>query len=163
MTLNIFNPKFCLSDHLNGSWSTGVVNSSKDKIPVEVAQGVPRLKFGLSSDSDHDWFCGALPFNSSWSPVDLTQYKFLNFTFYGDDNICCRIGFKDADDNDSLELDLHQEEKCVEAQECSISLPINSFGNDGFKPEEGRLLKIVGYNDATFYISEIILSSESLV
>ena len=160
MTLNIFNPKFCLSDHLSTSWSSGVVGSSQEKIPLEVAQGIPRLKFALDLDGDNDWFCGAVALNSAWEPIDLTQYDLLNFTFYADDNICCRVGFKDVDENDSLEIDLHKEHDCIEGQECALSLPISSFGNSTFNPEKGRLLKIVGYNDASFYISEITLSSE---
>lgn len=163
MTLNIFNPKFCLSDHLNTSWSVGVAGSQGDKIPLEVAQGIPRLKFSLGQDSKNDWFCGAVALNSSWDSVDLTEYNFLNFSFYADDNICCRIGFKDDGDNDSLELDLHREAECTEGQECLLSLALHSFNDDGFNPKKGRLLKIIGYNNAAFYISEVSLSSEAVV
>jgi hypothetical protein len=163
MILKIFNPKFCLSDHLNASWSTGVANSKKEKIPVEVAQGIPRLKFSLAEDSEQDWFCGALPLTSTWKSVDLTQYKFLNFTFYANDNSCCRVGFKDEEGADSLELDLNREAQCIEGQESALSFRINSFVCDNFNPRAARLLKIIGYNNAFFYISEVHLSSEPVV
>ena len=163
MTLNIFNPKFCLTDHLSASWCSGVGLSKSKKIPIEVVQGVPRLKFSLSDDSETQWFCGVVALNSAWAAVDLTEYKFLNLTFYADDNICCRIGFKDEDENDSNEIDLHREPDCVDGQECHLSLPLSSFKEEGYSPQKGRLLKIVGYNDACFYISAVTLSSEASI
>tara|TARA_R100000008_G_scaffold85511_1_gene75659 strand:- start:755 stop:1246 length:492 start_codon:yes stop_codon:yes gene_type:complete len=161
MKLNIFNPKFCLANHLKNSWCEGVAGSFNEKLPLEVANGVPRLKFTQDPASREDWFCGVLPFNSAWEVLSLDDYLFLNFNFYSEDHLCCRIGFKDEDENDSAEVEVFKIPGSTEGEECALSIPLHKFQQEGFTEDKARLLKIVGYNEASFYISEVMLSDES--
>ena len=161
MILNVFNPKFCLSPHLNSSWCAGVYDSVDEKIPVEIAQGVPRLKFSQCPESEEDWFCGVIALDPAWGSLDLEPFKFLNFNFYADDNLCCRVGLKDASDNDSVELEMSREPNCAEGQESHLCIDLSRFSPNkdaDFNPSEARLLKVVGYNNSAFYISEVSLS-----
>jgi hypothetical protein len=161
MILNVFSPKFCLTSHLSSSWSVGVYDSVDEKIPVEVAQGIPRLKFSQCPESKEDWFCGVIALDPAWASVDLESFKFLSFNFYADDNLCCRVGLKDASDNDSVELEMSRESNCAEGQESHLCIDLSRFSPDkgaDFNPSEARLLKVVGYNNSAFYISEVSLS-----
>ena len=162
MIQNIFNPKFCLSTCVKESWCAGVLDSEGDKIPIEVAQGIPRLRLSQSPEVKEEWFCAVLPLDPVWASIDLTPFKFVNFNFYTDEISCCRVGLKDASDNDSVELELSRESSCVVGEESHVSLDLSRFLDDppsDFNPKESRLLKFIGYNDTAFYISEVTLSS----
>tara|TARA_R110000824_G_scaffold86593_2_gene214145 strand:+ start:2775 stop:3275 length:501 start_codon:yes stop_codon:yes gene_type:complete len=162
MIQNIFNPKFCLSTQVRESWCAGVLDSDRGKIPIEVVQGIPRLKLDQDPNAKEDWFCAVLPLDPVWGSIDLETFKFLNFNFYTDYGLYCRVGLKDASENSSLELELYGEENCREGDESRLSLDLSRFLDDppsDFNPKESRLLKFIGYNDTAFYISEVTLSS----
>ena len=71
------------------------------------------------------------------------------------------MGLKDASDNDSVELEMSREPNCAEGQEIHLCIDLSRFSPDkgaDFNPSEARLLKVVGYNNSAFYISEVSLS-----
>ena len=84
--MDIFNPPLCLAKELKNSWSTNLLTTlDPEKIPVEVAQGVPRLKLVHDTASKEDWFACALPLQSSWDPLDISEFNTLKFTLYTDE------------------------------------------------------------------------------
>ena len=159
--INLFNPKFCLSNHLKHSWCVGILNSKDEKIPIETIEGVPSLKIVQDSYSDESWCCGIVPFNHGWEAINLNRYNFISFNFYAEDNLSCRIGLKDKEENDSAEVEVFAIPNSREGDMFTAHVPLHRFMTEGFNSEETRLFKIVGYNDAAFYISQIVLSSEA--
>ena len=163
MPLNIFNPKLCLADHLKHSWSMGVHGAMEGKLPIETVEGIPRLKIMQDPYSEESWCCGVVPFNQAWDCVNLNKYNFLNFNFYGEDSLSCRVGFKDKEENDSSEIEIFSIPNVCEGELCAVSIPLYHFEGNNFNPKEARLFKMVGYNNSAFYLSQLSLSREAVV
>ena len=81
--MDIFNPTLCLAKELKSSWCQNMVTElDQSKVPIEVVEGVPRLKMVHDESSPHSWFAAALPTQSSWEPCDISEFNFLSFTAY---------------------------------------------------------------------------------
>ena len=84
--MDIFNPTLCLAKQLKNSWSTNIATElDKDKVPVEVVEGVPRLKMVYDQHAKEDWFACAIPIQSSWEPVDASKFTELSLNLYSED------------------------------------------------------------------------------
>ena len=160
MNLEIFKPKFFLKEHYSASWCSNLKGQINDNIPVEIAQGTPRLKFIQNKSSeDNDWCAAAIPLNPAWTTVDISDFKFINFDFYCDSPPYCKIGLISDEENHSPEYDLNSKLKIEPEELTSVSIPL-SFFKGHFDLETSRLLKIVGYANCAFYISDIVLTNE---
>jgi|TARA_R110000824_G_scaffold368988_2_gene558376 hypothetical protein len=157
--MDIFNPQLCLSKELKNSWSTNLVTTlDPEKIPVEVAQGVPRLKLVHDSDSKEDWFACAIPLQSSWDPVDVTNFNLLKFTLYTDE-VCgglVRLEDEGGEESGDFELDMLN---MGAGEEHTVTVALAAFTGEPSKCDlkTAKLLKFVGYKGAAFYVSEICL------
>ena len=160
MNIEIFKPKFFLKEHYSSSWASNLKGQLNDNIPVEIAQGTPRLKFIQDKSSeDKDWCAGAIPLIPDWSTKDISNFKSIDFDFYCDSPSYCKIGLISDEENHSPEYDLNSKLNIEPEELTSISIPI-SFFKGHFDLETSRLLKIVGYANCAFYISDIVLTNE---
>lgn len=157
--MDIFNPPLCLSKELKNSWSTNLVTTlDPEKIPVEVAQGVPRLKLVHDSTSKEDWFACAIPLQSSWEPVNATNFNLLKFTLYTDE-VCgglLRLEDEDGEESGDFELDMLNVRG---GEEHTVTVALAALTGEPSKCDlkAVKLLKFVGYKGAAFYVSEICL------
>jgi hypothetical protein len=160
MNIEVFKPKFFLKEHYGASWCSNIKGQLNDNIPVEIAQGNPRLKFVQDKSSeDKDWCAGAIPFRPDWSAIDISAFKSIDFDFYCDSPSYCKIGLISEGEDHSSEYDLNSKLKIEQEELTSISIPI-SFFKDGFDVKNSRLLKIIGYANCAFYISDIVITNE---
>jgi hypothetical protein len=157
--MDIFNPPLCLAKELKNSWSANLVTVlDPEKIPIEVAQGVPRLKLVHDSSSKEDWFAGVIPLQSSWDCLDITEFTTLKLTIYTDEECGGMIRMEDesGEESQDFELELLQAKA---GEEHSITIALETFTREPSRCdlERAKLLKFVGYKGAAFYVSEICL------
>jgi len=155
--MDIFNPSLCLTKELKNSWSTNLVTESDpEKIPIEVAQGVPRLKMIHDTSSPDDWFACAIPLDNSWDPVDLSGFTLLKFTLYTDEEVGGLIRLEDEEGVESSDFEIETMAPAP-GEEHALTLALEVFSQDGLNMQKIKLLKFIGYKGAAFYISEICL------
>ena len=152
--MNIFNPNLCLAKQLKNSWSTNIVTElDPEKIPIEVVQGVPRLKMIHDTNSGEDWFACALPLNNSWEKVDISKFTTLEFCLYTNEENTGVVRLEDEDNVESKDVEIDP----VPGEETQISIKLNSLKSRGLDYKKIRLLKIIGYKGSSFYVSELRL------
>ena len=107
--MDIFNPTLCLARQLKDSWSANLLTESnaENKVPIEVAEGVPRLKIIPDTTSSEDWCACAVPIQSTWDPVDISEFKTLALTVYREGDSGGVLRLVDDQDNESQEYNLH--------------------------------------------------------
>jgi len=155
--MDIFNPPLCLAKELKNSWSTNLVTDlDPEKIPIEVAQGVPRLKMMHDTNSKDDWFACAIPLQSTWDPVDLSEFDALKFTLYIDEECGGVVRLEDDSGVESADFELETMAPSP-GEENTVTVALGAFEMDEINFKEIKLLKFIGYKGAAFYISEICL------
>ena len=157
--MDIFNPPLCLAKELKNSWSTNLTTSlDPDKIPIEVAQGVPRLKLVHDISSKEDWFACALPLQSSWDPLDISEFNTLKFTIYTDEECGGMVRLEDERGEESQDFELEMLQAGA-GEEHVITVALAAFTREPSQCDlkTVKLLKFVGYKGAAFYVSEICL------
>ena len=154
--MNIFNPQICLSKYLKASWCCNVsLSNDTNQIPIDIVQGIPRLRLEHDLNSKHDWFACAIPVDSSWEASDISNFDSLNFKLYSDQQVGGLIRLEDSDQNESLDFDFTN---LIDLEsEVSIKVSLDRFFNKSFDPKKCRLLKIIGLKSSAFYISEVTL------
>ena len=155
--MDIFNPTLCLSRQLNNSWSTNLITElDPDKIPIEIVEGIPRLKMVHDTHSRDDWFACAVPLRSSWEPADISEFSTLSLILYSEGGEGGLIRFEDESGLESA--DLHIEDSLGSfAEELPIDIDISCLKDEDLNIEAIKLLKFIGYKGAAFYISEVCL------
>lgn len=154
--MDIFNPQICLSKYLKNSWATNIETAhAVDKIPVELIGGVPRLRLQHNEGSSQDWFATAIPLSSDWGSVDISNFEHLTFNIYSEHSIGGLIRLEDEAQFESADFEI--EKSMVPEKDISVRVRIQALleGNGEFDEQKCRLLKIVGYKGAAFYLSEI--------
>jgi hypothetical protein len=75
----VFSPSIMLVDSFKQSWCKNI-ESDNGKIPIHLGLK-ERGTYALSIKpmKEGEWFAFSLPFNSQWSPINLNQFKTLNF------------------------------------------------------------------------------------
>tara|TARA_Y100000592_G_scaffold18799_1_gene28766 strand:- start:20292 stop:20765 length:474 start_codon:yes stop_codon:yes gene_type:complete len=156
--MDIFNPQICLSKYLKNSWATNIETAhAPDKIPVELIGGVPRLRLEYNEGSNQDWFASAIPLSSDWSGVDISNFEHLTFNIYSEHAIGGLIRLEDEDQVESADFEI--EKSMAPEKDVSVRVRVQALleGADNFDKQKCRLLKIVGYKGAAFYLSEICI------
>ena len=155
--MDIFNPTLCLSKQLNNSWSKNLITElDPDKIPIEIVEGIPRLKMVHDTHSRDDWFACAIPLRSSWEPVDISEFNTLSLVLYSEGNEGGFIRFEDSSGTESKDFhidDFHN----GGSEEASASIDLNRLKDQELDSTAIKLLKIIGYKGAAFYVSEVFL------
>ena len=155
--MDIFNPTLCLAKELKNSWSQNLVTElDQSKVPIEIVEGVPRLKMVHDERSSNPWFATALPTQSSWEPLDISEFNSLCFTIYMEEGSGGVVRLEDASGNESGDIILSD---IVEEfnDESSVEIDLNPLKESKLDMEKIKLLKFIGYKGAAFYISEVCL------
>ena len=127
--MNIFNPQLCISKELTNSWAAHIESLTPNKVPIEILEGVPRLKLVHSASAPENWFAIAIPLSPTWAPQDLQPYRSLCFTIVAAEG----------------------------SEEASIEIPLGDFG-ESLDITSIKLIKFIGYKNSAFYISQIYAS-----
>ena len=155
--MDIFNPTLCLSKQLNNSWATNLITElDPDKIPIEIIEGIPRLKMVHDTHSRDEWFACAIPLRSTWEPLDISEFDKLTLVLYSEGNEGGFIRFEDESGQESKDFhidDFHS----GESEEASVSIDLGRLKDQGLDIKAIKLLKIIGYKGAAFYVSEVSL------
>ena len=155
--MDIFNPSLCLAKQLKNSWSTNITTElEKDKIPIEVVEGVPRLKMVYDDHSKEDWFACAIPIQNTWEPFDASNFKNLSLNLYSENGEGGVIKFEDNSNKESRDFNI-SELMNNPSEEQHISIPLSSIKENGLNTKELKLIKFIGYKESAFYISEVCL------
>ena len=157
--MDIFNPALCLAKELKNSWSTNLATTlDPEKVPIEVAQGVPRLKLVHDSTSKQDWFACAIPLQSSWDPLDVTEFNVLKFTVYTDEECGGLVRLEDESGEESGDFELDMLD-AGSGEEHTVTVALDALTMEPSKCDlkSAKLLKFIGYKGAAFYVSEICL------
>jgi len=155
--MDIFNPTLCLSKQLNNSWSSNLITElDPDKIPIEIVEGIPRLKMVHDTHSRDDWFACAIPLQGSWKPVDITKFKELSLILYSEGDEGGLIRFEDESGLESRDFHL---DDLVErfSGEASIDIGLDGLENQKLNTKAVKLIKLIGCKGAAFYVSEVRL------
>ena len=151
--MNIFNPHLCLSKELANSWGAHIESLTPNKVPIEVIEGVPRLKLVHSTSSSEDWFAIALPLGPGWDPEDLQLYRSICFTIVAREGSGGVVRLEDKVGAESLDFDFSSLLR-GEGEEISLEIPLQDFG-ESFDRAAVKLIKFIGYKNSAFYISQI--------
>ena len=81
-----------------------VTELDQSKVPIEVVEGVPRLKMVHDERSPHSWFAAALPTQSSWEPCDISEFNSLSFTIYMEEGGGGIVRIEDSSGNESEDI-----------------------------------------------------------
>lgn len=121
-----------------------------------MAQGVPRLKLQYDPAAKDDWFASAIPLKPDWEPVDISKFTIIKFTLYSDDKCGGLVRLEDSNKVESADFDI--ETMAVNpGEENTVTLALAAFDNEKIDLTSVSLMKFIGYKDAAFYVSEIIL------
>ena len=155
--MDIFNPSICLSKELKNSWATNLIfEESPDKVPVELIQGVPRLRLVHDTRSSEGWFAAALPMDSSWAAVDICDFTELKFMYFSDLPYGGLVRVEDGQGIESKDYKL-EGSQFIAGEESLISIPLDEDFLGEVNAEQVKLVKFIGYEAAAFYISELRL------
>jgi len=155
--MDIFNPTLCLAKELKNSWSQNLVTElDQSRVPIEIVEGVPRLKMVHDQRSSQDWFVAALPIQSSWSPCDISEFDSLCLTVYMEEGSGGLIRFEDSSGVESKDFRLTDIITEFD-NESSIEIDLKELKEADLNKKEVKLIKFVGYKGAAFYISEVCL------
>tara|TARA_Y100000592_G_scaffold27638_3_gene44017 strand:+ start:15358 stop:15828 length:471 start_codon:yes stop_codon:yes gene_type:complete len=155
--MDIFNPTLCLAKELKNSWCQNIVTElDQSKVPIEVVEGVPRLKMVHDERSPHSWFAVALPTQSSWEPCDISEFSSLSFTIYMEEGSGGIVRIEDSSGNESEDMLLSDIVKEFN-DESSVEIDLNPLKESALDMENIKLIKFIGYKGAAFYISEVCL------
>ena len=155
--MDIFNPTLCLAKELKNSWSQNLVSElDQSKVPIEVVEGVPRLKMVHEERSPQDWFAVALPTQSSWEPCDISSFQSLCFTIYMEEGGGGIVRLEDSSGEESEDFLLTDMVKDFN-DESSVEIDLNPLKESSLNMEQIKLIKFIGYKGAAFYISEVCL------
>ena len=157
--MDIFNPPLCLAKELKNSWSTNLITrADSEKIPVEVAHGVPRLKMEHDPSSKEDWFACAVPIRQDWEAEDLSSNSLLRFTLYMDDPCGGLVRLEDAHGTESADFEIETAAPSGgEEHNITVALAALEDGVEKLDLSAIKLLKVIGYKGAAFYLSEIFV------
>lgn len=156
--MDIFNPQICLSKYLKNSWATNInYSQTPEKVPVDLIGGVPRLRLEYDDASDQDWFAAAIPLSPDWGSIDISNHKHLTFNIYSEQMIGGLVRLEDSEGVESTDFKL--EKSIVPETDVSVRVRIQALLDESgaFNKQKCRLLKIIGYKGAAFYVSEISL------
>ena len=151
--MNIFNPQLCLSKELLNSWATNIEGFTPNKVPIEVIEGVPRLKLIYKDSCSADWFAIALPLNSNWGPQSLHSCRAIYFTIAAREGSGGVVRLEDGGGIESLDFDFSSL-LGENTEEVVIEIPLEDFGAS-LDITSVKLMKFIGYKDSAFYISRI--------
>lgn len=152
--MNIFNPQLCLSKELTTSWCTHIESITPDKVPIEVIEGVPRLKLIHDSNSGTaDWFALALPLHPTWEAQSLEGCKSIYFTIVARSGSGGLIRLEDGEGVESLDFDFSPF-VVKEGEEIVLEIPLADFG-ESVNLTNIKLIKFIGYKNSAFYLSRI--------
>ena len=155
--MDIFNPTLCLSKQLNNSWCANLITElDPDKIPIEVIEGIPRLKMVHDTHSRDDWFACAIPIQNTWEPMDISEFDELPLVLYSEGNEGGFIRFEDESGQESKDFHINDLIGC-KSEESSVSVLLDRLHDQGLNTKAIKLLKFIGHKGAAFYISEVCL------
>lgn len=152
--MNIFNPALCLSKELSNSWCAHIESITPNKVPVEIIEGVPRLKLIHDSTSGlSDWFAIALPLSPTWEPQSLEDYRSIHFTIAARSGSGGLVRIEDDKGVESLDFDFSAF-LGGEGEEAAVEIPLIDMGTS-LDLARIKLIKFIGYQNSAFYISQI--------
>jgi hypothetical protein len=154
--MNIFNPQLCISKELTNSWAAHIESLTPNKVPIEILEGVPRLKLVHSASAPENWFAIAIPLSPTWAPQDLQTYRSLCFTIVAAEGSGGVVRLEDGAGSESLDFNFSSLLK-GEGEEASIEIPLGDFG-ESLDITSIKLIKFIGYKNSAFYISQIYAS-----
>tara|TARA_B100001778_G_C18258744_1_gene481213 strand:+ start:56 stop:520 length:465 start_codon:yes stop_codon:yes gene_type:complete len=153
--MDIFNPTLCLAKELKSSWCQNIeAGKTKTSIPIEIMEGVPRLKMVYDRKSPQDWFAAVIPTQNSWEPSDLSKFNTLSFNIYIEEGSQGLVRFEDCKGKESNDFKFND---VVDRESCSAEINLKSIKKSELNMKSVKLIKFIGYKDAAFYISEVSL------
>lgn len=149
--LLVFHPREIYRSTFLSSWCENVKTEAKNRIPMLVRDGCPRLI--LEGLQGVPWITGILPLNSFWQGQDLTDYHALHLTLQASaENLpILRVGLLSSAGEGlevcSEEVNLHTRGLGLGERAC-FTIPLADFWNDFVDRTSIRLIRLIAVPQA---------------